>query len=228
MTDKAFYQAAAAEVAGGQIDQALWIKVTADLAGSDNLTRQAKYIQLRAQELAIGAAKEKVVGAGKSARRLGKKVVKWGLIVAAVWIVLGSISMIYDKHLVYITSIAGINAGVAKINAASAAIDEGAYEEASLDLENDCKNLQYVENDQKLINRVLSSLAGVTGNPLATGRCLEYIHVRDLRAVQMQANESIREANASIKSQCEAQGNCNSLSPLTFSAEKPVVMYPIN
>jgi len=52
MVDKTFYQAAAAEVAGGVVDQALWIKVTADMAGSDKVTRQAKYIQLRAQELA--------------------------------------------------------------------------------------------------------------------------------------------------------------------------------
>ena len=47
MTDKTFYQAAAAEVADGVIDSALWIKVGAEMPGADNVARQAKYIQLR-------------------------------------------------------------------------------------------------------------------------------------------------------------------------------------
>lgn len=52
MTDKSFYQAAASEVSQGQIDQALWLKVNAEFPGATAIVRQAKYIQLRAQELA--------------------------------------------------------------------------------------------------------------------------------------------------------------------------------
>lgn len=52
VTDKAYYQAAAAEVADGVIDRALWIKVNAELPGTSDAVRQAKYIQLRAEELA--------------------------------------------------------------------------------------------------------------------------------------------------------------------------------
>lgn len=57
MTDKAFYQAAAAEVASGNLDSALWIKTCAEMPGTDDLTRQAKYIQLRAKEMAGSSAK---------------------------------------------------------------------------------------------------------------------------------------------------------------------------
>lgn len=59
MVDKVHYQAAAAEVEAGHIDQALWIKVAVDMPVADNVTRQAKYIQLRAREMAL-AAKESV------------------------------------------------------------------------------------------------------------------------------------------------------------------------
>ena len=55
MTDKAYYQAAAAEVADGVIDDALWIKVNAELPGTSDNVRRAKYIQLRAEELAHAA-----------------------------------------------------------------------------------------------------------------------------------------------------------------------------
>ncbi len=60
MTHKSFYQAAAAEVSAGHIDNALWIKVCADMPQGDNASRQAKYIQLRAEELAVDDAKNKV------------------------------------------------------------------------------------------------------------------------------------------------------------------------
>ncbi|MDE2155542.1 MAG: hypothetical protein KGJ32_06555 [Xanthomonadaceae bacterium] len=52
MTDKTYYQAAATEVAGGQLDVALWTKVNADMPEATDLARQAKYIQLRAREMA--------------------------------------------------------------------------------------------------------------------------------------------------------------------------------
>ena len=60
MTDKSFYQAAAAEVSMRRVDDALWIKVCADMPQGDNASRQAKYIQLRAEELAVDDAKNKV------------------------------------------------------------------------------------------------------------------------------------------------------------------------
>jgi len=52
MTHKSYYEAAAAEVTAGHLDSALWIKVNADMPNADNGARQAKYIALRAQELA--------------------------------------------------------------------------------------------------------------------------------------------------------------------------------
>ena len=51
MVDKFHYQAAAKEVAGGYIDQALWTKVNADMPGATKVHHQAKYIQLRAREM---------------------------------------------------------------------------------------------------------------------------------------------------------------------------------
>lgn len=60
MTHKSFYQAAAAEVSMGRVDGPLWIKVCADMPQGDNASRQAKYIQLRAEELARDDAKNKV------------------------------------------------------------------------------------------------------------------------------------------------------------------------
>lgn len=62
MTNKVFYQAAAAEVASGAIDNALWIKVNAELPEADDRARQAKYIALRAQELAVGNVKQRATG----------------------------------------------------------------------------------------------------------------------------------------------------------------------
>lgn len=52
MTHKAFYQAAADEVAEGRVDKALWIKVCADCPGDESKMQQAKYIALRAREMA--------------------------------------------------------------------------------------------------------------------------------------------------------------------------------
>lgn len=56
MTHKSYYEAAAAEVAAGRLDNALWIKVNAEMPDADNSVRQAKYIALRAQELATANA----------------------------------------------------------------------------------------------------------------------------------------------------------------------------
>lgn len=62
MTDKTYYQAAAAEVAQGCIDKALWIKVSADLPAAEPRVKQAKYIQLRAQELAAESVGHRALG----------------------------------------------------------------------------------------------------------------------------------------------------------------------
>lgn len=52
MTNKTFYQAAANEVASGHLDAALWIKVCAEMPEAETKTQQAKYIALRANEMA--------------------------------------------------------------------------------------------------------------------------------------------------------------------------------
>ena len=57
MAHKTYYQTAASEVADGTIDTALWTKVNVDFVGTTDDVRQAKYIQLRAQELSIENAK---------------------------------------------------------------------------------------------------------------------------------------------------------------------------
>jgi hypothetical protein len=53
VTNKKFYKIAADEFVSGAVDHALWTKVEADLPGLNAEIRNAKYIQLRAQELAI-------------------------------------------------------------------------------------------------------------------------------------------------------------------------------
>lgn len=65
MTNKTYYQAVMLEVSKGQFDQALWIKVNANMAGADEGERQARYIQLRARELSFKAAKTWVGSAFK-------------------------------------------------------------------------------------------------------------------------------------------------------------------
>jgi hypothetical protein len=57
MAGKRFYQAAADEISAGSIDQALWVKVGADMPQAEAVARQAKYIQLRAQELSAETKK---------------------------------------------------------------------------------------------------------------------------------------------------------------------------
>jgi hypothetical protein len=88
MTSKVFYRSAVDEVAGGAVDPALWTKVTADMAGADVLTRQAKYIQLRAQELALSAKKN-------AALDIWRRIpwwVKWPAVILAVVFVLGELN----------------------------------------------------------------------------------------------------------------------------------------
>lgn len=60
MTHKTFYQLAAAEVAAGHVDDALWIKVNVELPNADDKARQAKYITLRAEEMAVESAKHRM------------------------------------------------------------------------------------------------------------------------------------------------------------------------
>ena len=57
MAGKQFYQAAAAEVQAGNVDQALWIKVSADFSNETIVNKQAQYIRLRAAELSQQAVK---------------------------------------------------------------------------------------------------------------------------------------------------------------------------
>lgn len=84
MTNKVFYQAAAAEVASGAIDSALWIKVNAELPEADERARQAKYIALRAQELSVTAVKH---GAVSWWRRVPGWV-KWPVVVIAAYMLI--------------------------------------------------------------------------------------------------------------------------------------------
>lgn len=88
MTHKTFYQLAAAEVAAGRLDDALWIKVNAELPNSDDKTRQAKYITMRAKEMAADNAKHRL------ARWVPQSVAGWlvCLVVAfAIFMVVGTL-----------------------------------------------------------------------------------------------------------------------------------------
>jgi hypothetical protein len=88
MTSKVFYQSAAEEVAAGALDNALWTKVSADMPSADAMTQQAKYIQLRAQELALSAKKN----AALSIWRRIPWWVKWPAIIFTVVFVLGELN----------------------------------------------------------------------------------------------------------------------------------------
>lgn len=97
MTDKSFYQAAAAEVAAGQLDSALWIKVNAEMPEAAIVARHAKYIQLRAQELSL-ESKAAVVSHGvRRARSMFRKVAKVGGVSLALYLVIGGIYLVWDK-----------------------------------------------------------------------------------------------------------------------------------
>lgn len=90
MTHKAFYEAAAAEVAQGHLDNALWIKVNAELPAAADNVRQAKYIALRAQELATA-------NAGAAVRRwLPRSAVGWVGYVAAAFVVGAILATLID------------------------------------------------------------------------------------------------------------------------------------
>lgn len=67
MTDKAFYQKAAAEFAAGEIDEALRIKVEVENPDASNTVQRAKYIQLRAQELSTERLRNIPAQAAKAA-----------------------------------------------------------------------------------------------------------------------------------------------------------------
>lgn len=91
VTHKSFYEAAAAEVAAGRLDNALWIKVNADLPGADNSARQAKYIALRAQELATEKAGDAVRGWFDFFR--GRRWYWWASFIVVVYIALFIVSV---------------------------------------------------------------------------------------------------------------------------------------
>jgi len=77
VVDKVHYQAAAAEVADGNIDQALWIKVNADMPEAAGVAKQAKYIQLRAEEIARSTAKAVVANGVSRIKIRMRKIVGW-------------------------------------------------------------------------------------------------------------------------------------------------------
>ena len=76
MTDKKFYQDAADEVASGILDQSLWIKACAEMPDASHVAQQAKYIQLRAIELAIVSAKGRATEAVRKAKPIALKMIK--------------------------------------------------------------------------------------------------------------------------------------------------------
>jgi len=83
MVDKSFYQAASDEVAGGKVDAALWVKINADMPEASDLTKQAKYIQHRAEEIARDHASSAArATVSKGVARVKKRVVK-----ASIWLV---------------------------------------------------------------------------------------------------------------------------------------------
>lgn len=84
MPSKLFYQRAVDEVSNGTIDQALWIKVVADMPSADKVTQQAKYIQLRAKELSYESATTTAAGFVPVLVRL----LKWGVTICVVGILL--------------------------------------------------------------------------------------------------------------------------------------------
>ncbi len=84
MTHKSYYQTAASEVADGVLDTALWTKVNVELVGADDDVRQAKYIQLRAQELSIENAQSAAHGAWAYAWPW----IKWGAVGGVAFVVI--------------------------------------------------------------------------------------------------------------------------------------------
>lgn len=139
MTDKRFYQIAAAEVAQGQIDQALWIKVTTDMAGENNIIRQARYIQLRAQEISLNESAATIGRATTSAADMGKKLFKWAVVV----IVVGTAATLFfaatDKVDSVITLRQEIGNSVVTANAYASDGDSSKYEEFIGNIHNDCE-----------------------------------------------------------------------------------------
>lgn len=87
MTNKLFYQQAAAEIAEGNMDQALLIKVKAHMPTAAKDHQQARYIQLRAREFAIESARKRAVDSVP----LFKRVLAVSLSAAAVILVISGV-----------------------------------------------------------------------------------------------------------------------------------------
>ncbi len=87
MTHKTHYQTAASEVAAGVLDAALWTKVNVELVGADDGVRQAKYIQLRAQELSIENARSAASGTWSRVWPW----IKWGAIAVGAFVVAANV-----------------------------------------------------------------------------------------------------------------------------------------
>lgn len=91
MTHKSFYEAAAAEVAVGHVDTALWIKACAEMPGADDSARRAKYVALRAQELATERAN--AVARGWLDRFRGRRWYWWAALIISVYLLLCAIAL---------------------------------------------------------------------------------------------------------------------------------------
>jgi hypothetical protein len=84
MTDKMFYQTAAAEAAAGVIDKALWIKIGAENPTATDHVLRALYIQARAAELSREGMTKTVAAATAKARNIGRKAATAAVVLAFV------------------------------------------------------------------------------------------------------------------------------------------------
>lgn len=92
MVDKAFYSQATEEVAAGQMDQALWIKICTEHAHEAPVMRQAKYIQQRARDI---AGEAKVNQVKRAVPRVKRRVLQLFALVVLLGVIAMTVSYIY-------------------------------------------------------------------------------------------------------------------------------------
>lgn len=126
MTNKMFYLEAANEVERNEIDQALWIKVTAEMPDAQAAQRNAKYIQLRAQELSVEATKAKASSAGHAFSRA----LKWCVIIALLLLLVTVVAMYVATVIEGAAAITTVQQRVTQVNQSAASGDESAYQKA--------------------------------------------------------------------------------------------------
>jgi hypothetical protein len=137
MTNKLFYQLAADEVAQSNIDQGLWIKVVADMPTASKIQQQAKYIQLRAGELAVQSAVTRVAGTVPTIKRVLKLAV--GIVVVGFVIIVGGIIIVehQDDQRMRESAI-GFGATIEQ-HVGSGEADSNAYKNQLIDMNNMCE-----------------------------------------------------------------------------------------